>query len=289
MNAASCRRKQVSVMGSRVRRAIFPATYLPDQSTSIMNSQNASVNLLGRGFSESGVSVAAAGEVNGDVNGGLGLSIEHLAAFAERFDAREARRVADAWRSGNFYGPFCGDFHFRLDDVFGPVAAAGGDVAGEGEIWQRGHGDVVRAADAGFQHSAAPDGYGFLLAEIVNAAGWGVAADAAQFYIDDLAGADFDGGAGMLDIVNAFVEADRRIELALQRGVGVNVVVAEGLLDHDQVEGVELPQQRCVFQAIGGVGVHHQADAREFFAEGAGRGDIVARLDFYFDALVARG
>src|SRR5271156_5978501 len=202
-----------------------------------MNSQNASVNLLGRGFSESGVSVAAAGEVNGDVNGGLGLSIEHLAAFAERFDAREARR----------------------------------------------------AADAGFQHAAAPDGNGFLPAEIVNAAGWGVAADAAQFYIDDLAGADFDGGAGMLNIVNAFVKADGRIELALQRGVGVNVVVAQGLLDHDQVKGVELLQQRRVFQTIGGVGVHHQADAREFFAEGAGGRDVVARLDFYFDALVARG
>src|SRR5271155_6191503 len=105
-----------------------------------MNSQNASVNLLGRGFSESGVSVAAAGEVNGDVNGGLGLSIEHLAAFAERFDAREARRVADARRGGNFYGPFCGDFHFRLDDVFGPVAAAGGGVARGGDMLQRGPG-----------------------------------------------------------------------------------------------------------------------------------------------------
>src|SRR5271168_5099182 len=262
-----------------------------------MNSQNASASLPGRGrCSEFGgaamagdAGCAANGDVNGDVNCALGLSIEHLAAFGERFDAVQARGVADARRGGNVYGAARRDFYFRLDDVFGPIAAAGGNIAGQREIRQRGHGDVVRAADAGFQHAAAPDGNGFLPAEIVNAAGWGVAADAAQFYIDDLAGADFDGGAGMLNIVNAFVKADGRIELALQRGVGVNVVVAQGLLDHDQVKGVELLQQRRVFQTIGGVGVHHQADAREFFAEGAGGRDVVARLDFYFDALVARG
>ena len=63
----------------------------------------------------------------------------------------------------------------------------------------------------------------------------------------------------------------------------------ERLLDHDQVEGVEPLQVRSVFQAIGGIGVHHQANAREFFAEGAGRFDVVAGLDFYFDALVAGG
>ena len=46
---------------------------------------------------------------------------------------------------------------------------------------------------------------------------------------------------------------------------------------------------RSVFQAVGGIGVHHQANAREFFAEGAGWFDVVAGFDFYFDALVAGG
>src|SRR5580693_9867110 len=261
-----------------------------------MNSQNASANLLGRGdCSGSGVALMAAGgvacEASGGFNCALGdsLSIEHLAAFGERFDAVQARGVADARRGGNFYRALRRDFHFRLDDVFGPVAAAGGNVAGKGEIWQRGHGDVVRAADAGFQHASAPDGNGFLLAEIVDAAGSGVAADAAEFHVDDFAGADFNGGAGVLDIMDAFVEADRSFELSLQRGVGIDVVVAQRLLDHNQVEGVEPLQVRSVFQAISGIGVHHQANAREFFAKGAGGGDVVVRLDFYFDALVAGG
>src|SRR5580692_7972727 len=258
-----------------------------------MNSQNASVSLRGRGGS--GFDVVVAGDVNGVASGevtrGLGFSpsFEHLAAFGERFDAIEARRVTDAGRAGNLYRALRRDFHFRLDDVFAPVAAAGRDVAGQGEVRQRRHGDVVCAADAGFQHASAPDGNGFLLAVIVDAAGGGVSADAAQFQVDDLAGADFDRGAGVLDVVDAFVEADGSVELALQGGMGVDVVVAKGLLDHDQVEGVELFQQRRILQAISGIGVHHQAEAREFFTEGAGGLDIVARLDFYFDALVSGG
>src|SRR5271156_4765866 len=259
-----------------------------------MNSQNASTSLLGRGCcSGFGVTVTALvagganGEVSGEVKCALGLSIEHLAALGERLDALHARGVADSRRGGNFYRASRRDFHFRLDDVFGPVAAAGGYVARKREIRQRGHGDVVRAADAGFQHASAPDGDSFLLAEIMNAAGCGVAAEAAELHIDYFAGADFDGGAGVLDVVNTFVETDGSFELALQRGVGVDVVVAQGLLDHDQVEGVQPLQVRSVFQAIGGISVRHQANTREFFAEGAGGFDVVARFDFYFDALVA--
>src|SRR5271163_1742227 len=178
-----------------------------------MNSQNASTSLLGRGCcSGFGVTVTALvagganGEVSGEVKCALGLSIEHLAALGERLDALQARGVADSRRGGNFYRAVRSDFHFRLDDVFGPVAAASGDIAGQREIRQRGHGDVVRAADAGFEHAAAPDGDGFLLAEIVDAAGGGVPANATEFHIDDFAGSDFDGGAGMLDIMDAFVE-----------------------------------------------------------------------------------
>src|SRR3984957_1605850 len=175
-----------------------------------MGSQNASVNLLGRGGSGLGVGAGAGkanGEADSEFNRALEISIEHLAAFGERFDAVQARRVADAGRSGNFYRALSGDFDLRLDDVFGPVAAAGGNIAGQREIRQRGHGEVVRAPDAGFQHASAPDWNGFLLAEIVDPAGGCVASDAAEFHIDDFAGADFDGGPGMLDIVNAFVEA----------------------------------------------------------------------------------
>ncbi len=76
-----------------------------------------------------------------------------------------------------------------------------------------------------------------------------MAADAAEFYVDDAASAQFDCGARVFDVVNAFVETNWRFELALQRDVRINIVVAERLLDHDQVIRVELLQQRRVFQA----------------------------------------
>ena len=84
--------------------------------------------------------------------------------------------------------------------------------------------------------------------------------------IDDAACFHFDGGASMVEVVDAFVEADGRLELALQLDVRKNVVIAERLLDHDQVEGVERLEQRRVGQRVGGVGVDHEPDARELLA-----------------------
>ncbi len=100
---------------------------------------------------------------------------------------------------------------------------------------------------------------------------------------------DFNGGARVFNIVNAFIEANRRFDLALKLGVGKDVVPAKRLLDHDEVEGVELLQERRVFEAIGRVGVRHQADAREAFAESLHGLDIAAWLDFDLDALIAGG
>ncbi len=61
-----------------------------------------------------------------------------------------------------------GDRYFGLNDIFDPVAAAGGDVPGQREIFQRGKRDVVRPADAGLEHAAAPDRNLPRLAEVVN-------------------------------------------------------------------------------------------------------------------------
>ena len=55
------------------------------------------------------------------------------------------------------------------DDVALPVALAGRDVAGQHEIRQRGERDVVRAADARFEHAAAPDRNAGGLRDIVHA------------------------------------------------------------------------------------------------------------------------
>src|SRR5260370_10340773 len=48
------------------------------------------------------------------------------------------------------------DFNLGLNDVFTPVALAGGNVSGQSEIRQCGHCDVVSASNARLQHATAP-------------------------------------------------------------------------------------------------------------------------------------
>ena len=74
----------------------------------------------------------------------------------------------------------------------------------------------MRAPDAGFEHAAAPDGNAALLAKIVDAPRDRVAADAAKLNVDNFAGAEFHSGARLFLGVNAFVEADWRVEFLLQ-------------------------------------------------------------------------
>ena len=123
-------------------------------------------------------------------------------------------------RGRNADRPLRRNFDFRLDDVFGPVALAGGNIARKRKVWQRRHRDVVRAPDARFEHAAAPHRDRVRLAQIVHLPRGRVPAHAPELDVDDLAGAQFDRGARVLRVVDAFVEADRRLELPLQLARG---------------------------------------------------------------------
>ena len=78
-------------------------------------------------------------------------------------------------------------------------------------------------------------------------------------------------------------------ELRLQRGVIDDVVVRQRLLDHHQVEVVELLQMVGVGQRVGGVGVGHQLDGGKALAHLADHVHVPAGLDLHLDALVAGG
>ena len=54
--------------------------------------------------------------------------------------------------------------------------------------------------------------------------------------------------------------------LRLQLGVVDDVVVGQRLLDHHQVEIVQLAQVIGVGQGVGGIGVHHQLDGGKMLA-----------------------
>ena len=57
---------------------------------------------------------------------------------------------------------------------------------------------------------------------------------------------------------DALIETDGRLQLALQLGVIDDVVVAQRLLDHHQIEFVQSLQMRRVRQRVSGVRIRHQ-------------------------------
>ena len=60
------------------------------------------------------------------------------------------------------------DFDGRRDDVAGPITLAGRNVAGQHESGERRERNVMRAADAGFEHASAPHRNAVGVGEIVN-------------------------------------------------------------------------------------------------------------------------
>ena len=103
----------------------------------------------------------------------------------------------------------------------------------------------MRAADARFEHAAAPYGNAMFLTDIVDALGFGESAHAAEFDVDDSAG--LDSIAARHDAPSGCTRRGRwAFRFALELGVIDDVIVSERLLDHHQVEVVELLQERSI-------------------------------------------
>lgn len=177
---------------------------------------------------------------------------------------------------------------FRGYDVLFPVAAGGGEVAGEGEAGEGGEGYVVCAAYAGFEHAAAPEGDFFFAGELVDGEGFCKAADASGFQVYDASGVEGVHVVGIFEGENGFVETDGRVYAFLELGVVDDVVPGEGLLDHGEVEWVEFFEMVEVVEGVGAVGVDHEGGG---IAEGIAKGmevfDVFVGMDFYLDACVA--
>src|SRR5260370_1067836 len=146
---------------------------------------------------------------------------------------------------------------------------------------------MTSAIEPGCDQPAAPGGAAVPREEIVEAPRQGVPADTAKLDVDDLAGAQFDGGARLLFRMNALIQTDWRVEFLLKFDVAVEVVPAERLFDHHQVEAFELFQQRPVIQSVRRVCVNHQLDAGEILPKASHRLQVFPRLNFDLDSLIA--
>src|SRR5882672_4490193 len=203
------------------------------------------------------------------------------------FDEFTADMITEAGCIGNANGALRRNFNFRFDDVFGPVAFAGGNVARQGIAGEGSNGDVVGAADAGFEHAPAPNGNIFCEAVTLACACTGMAANAAEFYVDDARGAEFDGCGRIANVLDGFIEAERSLQEFLQFGMCVDVVPPERLLHHEQAKLVEAFEVINVVESIGGVCVYGERCARKSFANRADILKIFSGLDFQLDALIA--
>src|SRR5258706_7837894 len=124
------------------------------------------------------------------------------------FDKFTPDMIAETRRVGNANGSLRGNFDFRLNHIFDPVALAGGDIARQGIAGQGRNRDIVRAADATFEHAATPSRNIPGEAIRLHRARAGMSADAAKFDVDDPRRSELNGGFRLAEAVNWFHEAE---------------------------------------------------------------------------------
>src|SRR6267143_1778651 len=121
------------------------------------------------------------------------------------FDQVVAHIVTESGCGGDGNRATGRDFDGRIDEVFFPIAFAGGNVARQSVAGQGRDGDVVNAPDAAFQHAAAPDRNVVRQAEGLDFSSTGVAADAAELDINDARGTKVESSLGITRVANGFV------------------------------------------------------------------------------------
>src|SRR2546425_991153 len=110
----------------------------------------------------------------------------------------------------------CRDAYLGFNDVFLPVTLRRGNIPRQVEIRERGEGNVMGAANSGFQHTPAPHRDAVALGDVVNLNGLGKSADAADLDIDDSAGTALQSECRGPRMHDRFIEANSGAELLLQ-------------------------------------------------------------------------
>ena len=125
------------------------------------------------------------------------------------------------------------------------------------------------------------------LRHVVQAFGFAETAHASQLDIDHAAGMQPNGLLGVVGRADRFVQANRGFEQGLQLGVVDDVVVRQRLLDHHQVEFVQLSEVLGVGQGIRRIRVGHQPDGGKPLADAPHHVHVPTRFNLDLDALVA--
>src|ERR1700757_1166293 len=118
----------------------------------------------------------------------------------------------------------------------------------------------MRSSNSGFEHASAPYGDALRLAEVVDRQRFAETAHAADFDVDDSAGSRFHSGSSYTGAFDRFVQAYCGAQFLLQARVIVDVVIPQRLLDHEEIELIELSQVLHLVERVGGVRIAAQRD-----------------------------
>src|SRR5579871_143735 len=124
--------------------------------------------------------------------------------------------------------------------------------------------------------------------DVVNGDGLTEPAHAPHFNVDDLARPKLQCSLRVAPAVNGFVQADAGLELFLQPGVKVKIIVPEWLFDHQEVESVKLLQVVDLVERISGIGIATEHDLRPACADFLEDLNVPARFALDLDSAVAR-
>ncbi len=108
-------------------------------------------------------------------------------------------------------------------------------------------------------------------AEVVHSLCLAQAPHAADLDVDDPAGAQIEGLAGVISRVNALIKTDRRLQGRLQPGVVDDVVMRQRLFNQEEVEFVKRLKHGQIVQGVRRVGVDLQRDCQETARARVGR------------------
>ena len=130
-----------------------------------------------------------------------------LLSHGQFFDSVQVGLIPETGSLRHVDGSARADSHLRADNVLRPIAPAGRNVSRKSETRERGHGYVVGAPDAGFEHPPAPKRDVSCPAQFVKPLGGGESSHASKFHIDNLARAQFNGLARVVGTVNRLIQA----------------------------------------------------------------------------------
>src|SRR5262249_28362697 len=177
--------------------------------------------------------------------------------------------IAETGSIGNANGSLRRNLHFWLDHVFDPVAFACGDIAGQRVTGKGRNGNVMRASDSAFKHTATPNGDFSCEAAGVYVTRAVMAAHASELDIDDAGGVKFNGSLNVAQVVDGLVETQRCLQLLLQLRVEIDIVPPERLFHHEQLELIKALQVRGVVQRVCGIRIDGQKNIPKCLADRA--------------------